>query len=58
MPKIIRVHGNGYTVDQPVTGKTLKAPQVEAYYLMREGVWVGNRLYPPSTITFVELVDA
>lgn len=53
---ILRVHWDGGTEDVPVKGKSPKAPETEAYYLMREGFWSGNKLFPPSRITFIELL--
>lgn len=57
MAKVLRVHGQGYTQDQKVEGKSPKAAQTEAYYIMREGVWVDNVLYPASTIVKIEVLD-
>ena len=57
MAKIIRVHGASYTVDQAVIGKSPKAAQTEAYYIMREGCWIDNTLHPPSTIVKIEVIE-
>lgn len=55
--KTLRIHGTTYTVDQPVKGVSPKAAQTEAYYVMREGAWQGNTLYPPSTIVKIEVLS-
>lgn len=56
MAKILRVNYDQGTQDVPVVGKSPKAPQTEAYYIMREGFWVGNTLYPPSRIVSIEVL--
>jgi len=55
--KTIRIHWDGGTQDVPVVGKSPKAAQTEAYYIMREGFWVDNKLFSPSRISFVELIE-
>lgn len=59
MAKIIRVHSDVDTVDVPVQGKSPKAPQTEAYFILREGFWSqdGTKLYPPNRITYLEIRD-
>lgn len=55
--QIIRVHGDTFTQDLPITGKGPKAAQTEAQWALRDGVWVGNILYPPTRIVHIELKD-
>jgi hypothetical protein len=55
--KTLRINYDMGTVEQPVQGKSPKAAQTEAYYVMREGVWDGNTLYPPSRIVSIQVVD-
>jgi hypothetical protein len=56
MPKILRIHVIDDTLEIPVVGKGPKAAQTEAYYVMREGYWVNNTLYPPSRIVKIEVL--
>lgn len=50
---IVRVHTDGDTVDIPS-----KNPSKAAEHIAKNGVWVhANKLYPPSRIVFIEIVD-
>lgn len=57
MAKKLRVNYDAGTVDVDVVGKSPKAPQTEAYYIMREGFWVENKLFPPSRIVSIEVLN-
>ena len=51
----IRVHGTDFTVDLPA--KQHKSIAVtQAHSLLKVGVWLGDRLYPPSAIVYIELM--
>ncbi len=56
MNKILRVHSDIGTVDVPIEGKSPKADKIEAQYLLREGFWIENKLYPASRIVFIEVL--
>lgn len=58
MAKVIRIPGDTFTQDIKVIGKGPLAPQKEAAWALRDGVWVENILYPPSRIVHIELRDA
>ncbi len=56
MAKTLRIHVVDNTIEIPVVGKGPNAARTEAYYVMREGYWIDNVLYPPSRIVKIEVL--
>lgn len=48
------VHGQGYTVEKEFD--TEIEAEAEAYLLLSKGIRFGNRIYPNTSVTYVEIV--
>ena len=51
--KMLRVHLDDTTLDVKATS----SQHVQAIRLVHDGVWVGNKLYPPHRIVSIELIE-
>ena len=52
----IRVHLADNTIDLPAQLEKGPAAQ-RANFLVQQGIWVGERLYPSSAIVYIELIE-
>jgi hypothetical protein len=51
----IRVHVDSNTAEGPAMD--LESAKNSAEYMMNAGAWVGNKLYPPHAIIYIELIE-
>lgn len=52
---LVKVHMSAGTVEFKRKNNSEAADEAEA--LLKDGVWIGHRLYPPSAIVFIEISE-